>query len=794
MNYFKLALRSLFRKGQSNIIKIVCLAVGLSLGMILIAKVCFQNAYNSYIPDKDRVYIIRESFRKIGEGEFSTYPQTPGAIAPAFGAHVPQVEAGTRITHINNDDGKIVTSDNQKVIKAHAVCADSAFFDVFDIPVLLGNPKEILNNRGHAMISRSLAKKLGGLDNVLGQEFAFDEERDTKFIVDGVYEDLPENSSLAFDVMCSINNLPNASLENWMGNDRYNSFLKFKEGATAEEVLAAFQPTFDQHVDPEEIRSWGLEAKFDLISLDDFVNEDQQTKNRKNLMLFLGIALIVISMLNYLLIVISTLVTRVKEIAVNKCYGASGKDILSMTFCECFVHMTLALALGAVLIFAIRDKAEELLAASLSSLFAPQTLVLLGVIALSLVLVTALISAYIFANIPIAAAFRNLKESKRVWKLALLSVQFASTAGIVALLLTIVRQYDFMEKTDRGYDYENVLCVHLTGCSYERVQSIMTDLGRFPEVEKAAASSNYPIFCSGNNVFLPNRDYEEIFNVADMYFAGEGYFDAMGIKIVDGKYFPQGENNDRKILVSRSFVEKMENIGEWKDGAIGKEICISEHSSDSTDPFTVVGVFEDIRTSVERLRPQVYFCDSPRNQLYPAGNVVLKMHDMSPATLAKIDNFLANNVQEKYVQSTPLKIYIWNQLTAERNTRDAMIICSIVALVIALLGLFGYTTDEVNRRRKEIAIRKVLGASPSSLLVNVSKDISIIAIPSLFVGAAAAFYFATQWLQDYSEHIQLSFMVFAFVAAAIYLVIVACIYFRSLHALNENPVDALTAN
>ena len=572
-----------------------------------------------------------------------------------------------------------------------------------------------------------------------------------------------------------------------------------------EEIYAKMRTVLEANIDISMLEEAGVELFYTATSIPCLLKEDKAVQNMKNIVLFLGIALLVLSILNYLVIVVSTLVTRIKEIAVNKCYGASTLNLFQMTFAESLLHMSIALVLGVGLLYVFREKAATLLAAQMSSLFTPRTLLLLFIICLILLAITTIVPALIFEKVPVAAAFRSQKESKRVWKLCLLFVQFAATAVIVCLLVTVARQYDFIANADRGFSMERLLYCDVSSVTPEVRKRLENELRKMPEVEAATICYQLPFSASGNNIFLPGQN-EQLFNVADMYCVTDDYFSTWEIPVIEGKIFDPQENNERNVMVNREFVRKMEVTAGWMGSIIGRQVCVTEHSERvdklleengiSSNAFTIIGVFEDFRLGEPgnlELRPMTIFYDTEK-AIGRAANLMIKMREMSPEDVKKVNDYLFSAVEDRHFSADPLYLRVVESLASERNIRDALLICSIVALIIALVGLLGYTTDEVNRRRKEIAIRRVFGATSFRILWNLCRDVTFIALPALLVGSLAAYFFAARWLQDYTDRISLSLTSFLLPALALYIIIIICITLRSRRAVNANPVESLVMN
>ncbi len=787
-----MAFRSLFKKGRNNGIKIIALAVGLAMGLVLIAKVCFERSYDNFYPDNDRIYLVKSGINR--EGKKDTWGQVSGAIAPGMKAEIPEEEAATRYTRIGSPDELIMTPEKQ-FYTATLLLTDTSFFDVFPRPILIGDPKDVLARPNYVMISRSLAEKMGGVESAVGKTFVRDVNRNSVQTIGGVFEDIPENSHLQYDMLGSLAGYSVQSTTNWVGNDRYVAYVKLLPGTTPESLAPSIRRMQERNQDLEGLKKAGVDLFYTISPLQDIHNNNEDVKDMNAMLLFLATILIVIAVLNYILVVISTLIGRTKEVAVHKCYGASGKDILGMILSESLLHLLLALLLGAFLILVFRGKVEDLLSASLSALFTLPTVTLLAGICLVVFGVTCLVPTWLFLRIPVASAFRSVKESKRYWKLCLLFVQFVATAYLVALLITISRQYDKMITSDPGYAYENLIYCNTTGVGAQERERAIDELRRLPQVDQVGCSTELPFYyASGNNVSLPGED-RELFNIADMYFVSDNYFKIMEIPVVEGKAFQPGEANDDKVMVSRKFVDLMEKTAGWTGSPLDKGVMITEHSN-GTKVFTISGVYEDFRIGSLKgpdTRASVLFYNTP-DSYNPAKIILIKMHTMSSENLAQINEILAGAMPDKVVEASVYKMDILNQYQDDRDFRDSIMISGLVTLIIALIGLLGYTADETNRRGREIAIRKVNGATAIDILRMISKDISYIAIPALAIGAAIAYVSASGWLEKFAERIHLSAFIFIGAALFVYVIIIGCVLFRAWRTADENPVESLKAD
>ena len=785
MKNLNIALRSLFKKGRSNGIKILSLGVGLAMGLVLISKVCFERSFDKFYPDSDRIYRLHENI--IRDGEYKSYGQVSGGVATAMQVEIPEVEKATRLTYIGGDKELFKTQDGNRYSARYVVMGDTNVFDLLPRPILIGDPKETLSRPGYVMISNRIAKLLGGAEQAVNKEFEFESSPGQIYTIGGVFEDVPENSHLRFEIVASLEGMSKWSRENWLGNDRYLGYVKLYPGTDPESLTTAIREMQGRHCDLEEVKKAGIDLTYSLVPLMDMHSNSDEVKSMNSLLGFLAFVLIFTAAMNYVLIVISTLINRTKEVAVHKCYGASDKNLFGMIMSETCLHMLISLLLAAFLIVLFRTKTEELLGATLGALFSTQTIVILIGVCIVIFFITGLISTYMFLRIPVAAAFRNFKESRRYWKLCLLFIQFLATAYLVALLSVINKQYDYMVNVDPGYAYEKLAYCSTQGVEESVRNTAIEELRKIPEVDKVSACYDLPISgMSGNNVSLPGDD-RELFNIADMYWVKDDFFSLMEIPVIEGEVFRSDGSASNKVMVSRSFVEKMEQVAGWTGSAIGKNIIITEHSQNG-EPFTICGVYEDVcigSTGNPDTRPTALFYDRY------APMILIKFHEMSPENIKKAQKVLEDVMPDRNVTVTAYYMDMIDLYKDSRTFRDSVMIGGIVTLIIALIGLLGYTSDETNRRGREIAIRKVNGATAWSILKMISKDISYIAIPAIMIGMTVAYYSGTGWLEKFTEKAPIGFFIFLAGAMMVYVLIIACVLYRAWAVSNSNPVDSL---
>ncbi len=785
-------LRFFFKKGQNNLIKILSLGVGLAMGLILVGKVYFEQSYDDFYPDAERIYIIQCNFSQQKQ-EMETYSQVSGAVAPGMKAEIPEVEQATRYTYFA--EGTFYTEDRKKYSSEGFILADSCLFDLFPRPMLIGNAKEVLSRPMHVLVSASIAEKMGGVHTVVGKTIELDERPGRVMTIGGVFEDIPENSHMNdYDVIVSLPSISQFmwdGSQGWLGNDRYLGYVKLARGVSPESLAPAIRRMQEKNQPMERLKEEGVELTYSLLPLREIHSGTPEAKRMTRLISLLAFAILFTAVMNYILVVISSLVRRSKEMAVYKCYGASEKNIYGKMFSETFVHLLLSLLLSALLIYAFRGAVTDLLDTSPEALFSLKACLIMTGVCLLVFIISGCVPGYLFSRIPISSAFRNYNETRRSWKLWLLFIQFMAAGFLFTLVMIIARQYNHMVNDSPGYAYENLSYCSLSGVKAESRKKVVDEISRMPEV--AAVSTCSELFLghpSGNNISLPGDD-RELFNIADLYSVGNGYLDVMEIPIVEGRGFLEDVESSNEVMVSRRFLEKMKLFADWSDGPIGKNIFVTEHSQSFTQPFTICGVYEDVRLGAigrEDERPSVMFY---RNN--PSGILLVKYHRQTAEADKKVSERLEGLLPEKDVVLYPYSAELRALYSDSRKFRDAVLIGSLIALIISLIGLIGYTNDEMNRRRKEIAVRKVNGATIGDVLFLFLKDIARIALPAALLAGGIAAFVGARWLEQFSKKMTLSPLLFVACGIIMLVIILAVVAFNCYRAATANPAKSIKA-
>ena len=767
-------------------IKVLSLGVGLAVGIVLIAKVFFELSYDSFYKDIDRVYTIRTWYSQ--HGDEHDYGQVSGAVSVGFMEEVPGVEVGTRTTYVFNGDTYL--DENGNKLKATLVCADTCFFTVFDRPILAGDPVKALGKWGSVMVSRSFAEKMGGIQECIGKQIANEDMAGLMLTIEGVFEDFPKNGSLDYDILLSMETYGKQSTDNWLGNDRYKGYVKLAPGVNPNTLTDAIRKMQEAHQPLEQIEAQGTSLKYFLKPFSTLHTSDPEVKSQVILLSIVAALLILISLLNYILIVISSLVKRSKEVGVRKCYGAEAKHIYGMLTKEALLHIVLSLGLAAAIIFAGRSIVENLLGVPFTTLLVPQSIVAIGAVIVFVLIVSIVVPAELYQRIPVYAALKNYSENSRGWKLGLLGVQVLINVFLVVMMLIIGRQYQVVSHADTGYDYDNLYYISLFDGDRQAITRAVSVLESLPEVSGVATAYNLPFQGSnGDNVYLPDDD-RELFNIADQYECSDGFYDLIGIEFLEGR----APRDSSEIVVDEKFVEKIAEFTDWSDGAVGKQVFITGHerSRDAERSyFTISGVYKSYLignlTGVDQ-RPSALFYGEIGSMSSWMPHVLFKMQ---PESLNKVKEALESALEGREINIISYEEQMRAAYDDSKKIRNTMAIGSIFSLLIALLGLIGFIKDESIRRSKEMAVRKINGATTRDILGIFALDIMKLSVAMAVIACIASFFVAKEWLEQFAEKVSLNPLYFIGGSVLVLLIALGVVILNCLRIAHANPVESL---
>ncbi len=580
------------------------------------------------------------------------------------------------------------------------------------------------------------------------------------------------------------------STDNWLGNDRYKGYVKLFSGVDPNSLTDAIRKMQEAHQPLAQIEAQGTSLRYFLKPFSTLHTSDPEVKSQVILLSIVAALLILISLLNYILIVISSMVKRSKEVGVRKCYGAEGRHIYGMLSKEALLHIVLSLAIASVIIFAGRGIVENLLGVPFQTLLVPQSIMAIAAVLLFVLVISIVVPAELYQRIPVYAALKNYTENSRNWKLGLLGVQVLINVFLVVMMLIIGRQYQKVSNADTGYDYKNLYYFDMFDGDRQALVRAAETLRGLPEVTGVAASYNLPFQGSnGDNVYLPDDD-RSLFNIADQYECSGDFYDLMGIRFVEGR----APRDSSEIVVDEKFVTKMAEFTDWSDGAVGKLVFITGHDRSGDTGrryFTISGIYKPYLignlTGVDN-RPSALFYGEIGSMTSWMPHTLFKVR---PDALEKVRGALNEALPDKEINIVSYAEEMRAAYADSKKMRNTMALGAVFSLLIALLGLIGFIKDESLRRSKEMAVRKINGATTRDILSVFAKDIMKLSAVMAVIACIAAFFVAHKWLEQFAEKVSLNPLYFIGGAALVLLIVLGVVVLNCLRIARANPVESL---
>lgn len=778
----------IFPKGHGSFIKILSLTIGLTLGLVLIAKVQLEENFDACIKDKQNVYRVYSYCQREG-GNPEEYQSTSGGVVPKMREYIPEIVSGTRYTgHASREN--ILLEDNRKVAFEECFLADSCFFDIFDTEIIIGNAREVLSTPGLCLVSKRMYEKLGA--GAIGKTFTFISSPQKPIEIAGVFDTFNENTTIgSVDIIISLPSIGFFSYDgtsNMLGNDRYRSYLRFRPGTDMKKVKAESERMTRELLPWEDLRAGGyLDIDYRMASMVGAHQKEPGVKETCAILSIVAFVMLFAAVMNYILVVISTLIGRARQVAVRKCLGATASEFYLSTTKEAAAHISISLLLMCALLFAGQDVIKDLLGVSVTTLFSTQTIVVTTIVGITILLCCGLLPGYLYSRIPLVYAYRLYSESKKVWKLTLLAFQLLLSGLLLSVLLVTSLQYNYLLNKDMGYEYKDVAYVSIN-IEDEETYSLAKEIEKLPCVKNATLS--YSLFIerqNGDNVRV-SENPRDLFNCANLFFASYDIVETMGLQLVKGKGFSKFEKAGwtTEVLVDERFEEKIKEVLGWDD-ILGRYIinatCGDEY------PVKIVGVVKNF-TIQSLVNPE------KRPMMVINGNtfahyILVRFCELNAENIMKVQE-VCNRHHPK--EDLTVKAYA-NELAGEYveilRTKNLITIGCVATLLIMLIGLIGYITDEVQRRSKELAIRKMLGASVKELQGLFLANIAKIAVPAIVIGTAVGYYLSTILLQQFPEKITLSWWIFALSALMIFILVLTVAIAYTYKLMQKNPVESI---
>ena len=794
MNTLNYSFRYLSNRRGNTLARFVSLSLGLFVALLIFAKVGYHLSYDRWIPDYKRIYTLGYSSNDEPRIDYRVrYP-----IYEKIVSENPLFEAATVTQYYNCK----MSYENREAVEMGLGEVSNTFFDVFDLKIISGDPHKILSTPDAAMISDSGAKRLFGDEDPLGKTIQIYNDLGDKVAkevtIQGVYSNWDSRPTHTYVLNKAELLLAFRPEDRGLSHSEYKwqlsfeTYVKLRKGANLEDVEKNLEGISNRAGAPEKYlqSDENYKTKYHIVPIREMYQNDSNT-TMVALMSGIAILALVVACLNYILLSISSLAERSRTIAMLRCHGAQKSDIFRLFLVETLLITGSATLWTAFMIWCLEKEILHLIGWSLKLMFAFNLLWIPVVVCCAAFLLAGIIPAWLFSRVKLETAFRGGGESYRFWKRALLFVQMGCTVAVLIFMIICIRQTQYRRNMDYGYHIENIYDVHLYPPEEERnnldynlpsCDAVLSEIKRFPFVEATSIGVN-PLDYGTTQAFVETADEQRkpLFHYMDLQWY-EGFAEFLGVGLVDGRYLREEDGRD-KCLVNKLLVERMG----WTDSAIGKYVRTW------MGIFQVVGVVEDIMSAREGTVVPTIIHKYTEHTLTKTYTVAMRFSTKATdeereQVLAILKNMTGNDKLQMYSYEERLE----GSLDEIKAMRNIITVICVITLIIALSGLIGYMDNEMQRRRKEIAIRKVAGATVGEVMVMVAADLLWITIPATAFGVVIAYMAGSVWMQTIAGlRAPLSWWIFALGAALVLAVVYAIQVARTWHTATANPIEMI---
>jgi putative ABC transport system permease protein len=774
--------------------------VGIACFTLIFLYVHDEMSYDRYHTKADRIYRVAMSIDMNGVGERSSSCPFPLAFS-LLQDYPDKVESVTRFFNFQAKQ-HLLTYGGQKHYEKNLFFADSTVTDIFDLEFVAGNGETALDTAFSLIISESAAHKYFGSMNPIGKKMIMGAK--ATYTVKAVFKDLPEQSHFRFDFLASFNTLRSyytKVLKGWVWNPCW-TYILLKEGVNPKELEDAFPEFLERHMAGERIseaKAW-LQPLTDIHLHSDLDYEIQPNGSIKYMYIFMGIAcfILLIACINFMNLATARSANRAREIGMRKTLGAYRSNLVVQFIAETLIVVVLSVLLAFALLEIMIPTFNAFTGKSLTiaSLFTPYFLPLLLLSILALSIFSGLYPAYYMSSFkPIAVLRGVFRPGIRTGYLRkmLVVLQFSLSITLIVFTIVVYCQLDFTQKVDLGFKKDGLILLHMENTSMTSdFDSLKTQLLKCPDIERITGVEDIPGAFHNTHEFHPEGYLADQWYYFPTLVVRDDFVETMGIKIVAGRDYCSDSASDKTdaLLVNETMVKYMG----WgsNEEALGRKFC-SYFGKER-----IVGVFKDFHTNSlyqERTPFVLNLKETPYEIAYYTRYMVVRVRpgrDSAAIAFMKKtwDGYhIPHPFQWSYLSDELDKLYINDKKLA---TLDLAF--SILAMLIACLGLLGLTSYTIETRARESGIRKVLGSSPASIIFLLLRSFVLLVGISGLIAIPGAVAVSNNWLTHYAYNVGIPWWSFLIAVGIALFCAVLTIFPPAWRAARSNIVNAIKHN
>ena len=781
----RLAFRNFRRNKTTSLINAIGLSTSLACVFLIGLWVTDEYRVDRFHDEQGTVYQVMQHINR-NTNDILTWEWTPGVLAQSLKEEYPEVEQAIHLTELG---GYGIIEHNEAFYQATEYYADAGFFDLFAFPLLQGDPRAVLRHNNQVVISNELAEKLfPNTTNVVGETIEWKRSWGNvsgTYEISGVFQDMGSQSTLDFDLLFAyplyFENKPN--LASWRNSDPY-TFLRLKAG-TDEAAFAEKISDLIQRKEPESSNTLFLRAFADRYLFSDYENGVQAGGRITYVRILSVVALLVllIACINFMNLSTAQASLRQKEVAMKKIVGVRKSSLVGQFLAETFLFTTVCAALALIIVQGALPFFNTLAEKELQLMADPTLWGLLALVIGGAALLAGSYPAFYLSNLSTMHLLGQPRQSRYTlgWlRKGLVTIQFALSIFLILGMLVIYQQLDFLADKPLGYNQENVLLFRKEGALRENPTAFMQELEKIAGVQSVSTLDNNMTGSYGytTSVSWAGKDPSTEPLRFGVMTAGEQLIETLGMKMQQGRSFAgHFQAPGRQVILNEAAV-----------AAIGYSEPIGKTIERRGEHYEIVGVVEDFH--FESLYEAVKPCIIERSA--NGRQVVMKVNaDQTPAVIAGLEELHA-----KMNPAYPLEYQFldeqYRRLYASEDRIAVLTRCFAgLAILLSCLGAFGLMAFTVEKRAKEISIRKILGASVSGIMGMLSKELVGLLLLAALLASPLAYWLMQNWLSGFAYHTQIQWWMFVLAGGLALGLALFTVAYQSIKAALANPVDAI---
>ena len=783
-NLIKTAIRHILKHFGYSILNIIGLTLGISSALFLIIYVADEVSYDRYHVKADHIYRVSTSIKEPDDKFTWIFAQIP--FGPQVVHDYPEVQSFVRFINMPR---ALYKFEDKEFNEENFFYVDSTLFDIFTYKVIKGDIKSALLEPKKIILTEKITNKYFGKSDPIGKTLTTGTDT---YEVTGVIQNVPSNSHFRFDAVASRNNLPK-QLGNW-GNFGVYTYLLFPKNFNVKAFEKKMQGMYETYMKPifgpmNITMSYNLEPITRIHLFSTNANEPEPTGSITYVYIFgiVAIFLVLIAAMNYMNLATALSSRRAREVGMRKVVGSRRTPLVFQFLSESLVFTLISLIISIVLIIILLPIFNHLAGKSfnLQVIYSPVVILsLLAVVILVGILGGSYPAFFISRFSPVTVLKGDITQGSAgsSFRKILVIIQFTVSVIMIICTLIVFRQLNYLKTMDQGFDQKNVIGLQLNGPMISKYPVLKQGLLDNPNIKFVTSTNSRVGEGSGKLIFNVETDQGMAQKGVNFTVVDYDFIETMGIKMVSGRNFQKDMPSDTlsAVVVNETFVNRMG----WKE-PIGKKI---EAGDANTLRARVIGVMKDYhQTGMYNGIESLLLAYRPLNNVI---YIKLSGKETQP-TLTFIEKKWKEIFPDQPFVYTYLTDRFNSQFEADEKRGLIFTIFTILAILIACLGLFGLASYMVEQRTKEIGIRKVFGASENTILGLISKDFLILVVIGIVVAVPVAYLFMSRWLENYVYRTKIGVLLLLIAALLTILITFITISYKAYQAAIMNPANAL---